>query len=199
MKNMSYLIALGLALTLGRPLVGNAQEEACNSYLKDHRKCVKTSGIAACQKGLVTLYTSFLYRPLNQALREGIKSSCDDLRKPLEAALASFPLFVGRVYRGAVYIPELGQLRVNDCYRDKGFVSTSQDASIARRFNFDNGGEVLTIDVSTGRSIEEMSMRAEEKEVVLMPGTWLKLMKEPKRERSLTFYTFKEVPPEDCD
>lgn len=150
--------------------------------------------------------TNNYYKPLNRHLRQlETDSSCDNYAQLLNKALKKMPEIQGqKVYRGTSYRKSFDDLKIGDCFSDKGFVSTSFDLKVAEDFywstySFDENGAVIFDIISvTGRDISEMSAAPEEREVLLLPNTVLKLVNTGISKEYLRTYYFKEIESKEC-
>jgi hypothetical protein len=154
-----------------------------------------------CDRNLILDYTSILYLPLNEAIREESSNEfCQEVGKRLEAAVLKLPAITGTVYRGTPVFSRLKKITVsnqNDCFFDNAFLSTSKDIEVAFRFSQTSHGAILKINTTSGRDITTLAA-LDEKEILIPPHTLLKLMKRPYFLKGRMVFEFQEVSTREC-
>jgi hypothetical protein len=163
---------------------------------------------------LIASYTGGLYSDLNATLRGFVSDrDCLETGKFLKEVLLSLPGKADTVYRGMGTLPALKNLKVNECFSDKAFVSTSlklevaedfADRALAMAMLKEGSGvssesvAVLVIRSKSGRDVSEISAVNGESEILILPNVFLKLKKKTVTPKYIRF-DFEEVESELCD
>lgn len=185
---MKYIALLLLIISL--PL--RADEYFCEKALTDYDSCR-----FGCSKILISAYSFALYSSMNRTLREGLNNpSCLEAAEKLHKAIRKLPKSKLMVYRGTVLTKELNQIRTGECFFDSGFMSTSANLNVAKKFGKNQA--LMIIEANSAREISKYSNIPREEEYILLPQTALKLVKDPSKENTLKVFSFKEVNRKEC-
>lgn len=170
---------------------------SCERMDSRHEECLEQSELNVCQRELIRDYTTFGALHINKALRGQEQDPlCEQMAKKLEVALEDLPEVVTTVYRGSGHLKEYRTLQTGECVRDLGFLSTSTDRDTAKWFA--KKQMLLTISTSSGRDISPLSRFPEGSEILLKPGTWLRLKETPTLNNGLLEYELEEAPETEC-
>lgn len=155
----------------------------------------------SCSNELIQSYTEGLFYPLNKHLR-GIKSddTCLPYVDPLVKAVSKIKISKRRkFFRGSDHFKTLALLKTGDCLQDRGFISMTSDYDVANTFarvslsNRDRNKYIFTIKTSNARSLKNISNYAQEEEYLLLPNTYLKLVKRIPFKKHISELYFREV------
>lgn len=187
-----YLMKFFLLFVLIFSSLVRADDFFCRKAMEAYDECNFN-----CSKILISSYTSTLYSHLNQTLRNNIDDQpvCLEAADKLYKAIKKISRSKLTVYRGTVVTKEMKLLKADDCYFDKGFMSTSGSMEIAKKFGLKQG--MMIIEAKSARDISKYSNIPREQEFILLPGTPLKLV-QTSTENSLKVFYFKEVDRKNC-
>lgn len=153
-------------------------------YCQKHPKEMLQFYDGRCSKALIKDYTSELYEPLNNHLR-GIKIdyTCDQYSDALNFEIKN----LGKssqveVFRGVRSIDYLGHLQIGDCFVDKGYTSFTAKESVAESFTNGSNFNILKLKTKNAREVFNLSNYEHEKEVLVLPNSFIKLNKIEKYE-----------------
>lgn len=137
-----------------------------------------------CSKALIKDYTSELFEPLNNHLR-GIKIdyTCDQYSDDLYFEIENLRKAPeSNFYRGVRSIDYMGSLQIGDCFVDKGYLSFTTKESVAESFTNPSNFYILILKTKNAREVGESSNYSQEKEVIVLPNSYLRLKKREKFE-----------------
>lgn len=185
---MKYIILLLLTISVS----ARADEYFCEKALDDYNSCR-----FGCSKILISAYSFALYSSMNRTLREGLnKPACIEAAEKLHKVIKKLPKSKLTLYRGTIIPKELSRIRTGDCFFDAGFMSTSANLDVAKKFGKNQA--LMIIEANSAREISKYSNIPREQEFILLPQTALKLTNEPSKEIGLRVFSFKEVNPKEC-
>lgn len=193
-----------LLLILGLILTGSLYADySCLPHLEEFKQCLSEKQDWECHDSLLKSYSGNLYRSLNKSLRKiKYEEECNQLATSLAHIVSALPSEKRTVYRGMGLISELQFIKPGECFLDEGFVSTSSDSSVAKRFTLsslnDSGSAFLKIKALNSKSIFNYSSDYGEHEFLLLPKTALKLQSRRKDSRNINYFVFKEVESSEC-
>jgi SPP1 gp7 family putative phage head morphogenesis protein len=122
-------------------------------------------------------YTGSFYRRVNSGLRSGSPTApVKSYAEAMNAGMDTLPTVQGSVWRGTWLAPAQIETYVDNIGKvitEKGFVSATTDARVAREFN---ENAFYSIRSKTGRRFDSFSHLAEEKEVVFKSGTQFRVV-----------------------
>lgn len=168
----------------------------CRQFTDQYERCMYERKVD-CQKPLIQAYTGHGAAYINRAMRGQVQDLvCEKMGQYLVKALEALPKMVTTVYRGSGHLKEYQELKTGECIQDRGFLSTSSDVYTAERFA--KSGMFLMISTYSGREVTAYSVFPDEDEILLQPGTWLRLIRNPEMNRGLTLYDLEEVTPDKC-
>jgi SPP1 gp7 family putative phage head morphogenesis protein len=161
-------------------------ENALDAY-KDNLEEIKSLGLKRDEFVAIRGYSEALYADVNRNLRLDSDSRVlDAYIGPLDSALNKMPAYKGTVYRG-MNMPEtlFRDIRPGSILKDRGYMSTSSSAALARGFMSTTQAEIkkgvpvfFKIESFSGRDISSISKIGEKEKEILMPrGTSLKINK----------------------
>lgn len=185
-----------------------AIEGQCQSDIDEYEQCKQNKKIfSRCESELIKQYSYGYDRELNQTLR-GFENdpSCRKLGDLLKGVLLNLPATERRVYRGVTMWRKLDEIKIGDCFSDKGFSSTSASRHKALEFSKNiqayitetNQPALLEIATLTGRDISRFSEIMGEREILLLPGTPMKLISRELDKNSVVILKFQEVSLKSC-
>jgi hypothetical protein len=186
-------------------------QTTCADNLSWFEECEKslfyTANSNHCKRQLVKDYAASLYYPLNRHLRGiEIDHTCGSIEDSVYFAMSSLKRSKARVfYRGVRAFPSLEKLNINDCFVDRGYLSTSLLEKKALGFTDSDQKLVFEITAQSGREILNKVGYKHEQEVIFMPNTPLKLTSIRVSTTQTEFgkkterrYFFSEVPISEC-
>lgn len=170
-----------------------------------------------CSESLVNDYTKLLYKPLNFYLIQKqmhpmsytTDKVCEELEVILKMGLARLPKVAHvTVFSGQKKILMPQVFKEETCYKPVVFLSTSLDVNICYPFTHPTTPIIFDISLLEGPQVWSLSAKANEQEVLLVPGTLLKYERSYKDGNSRlwksylnnqpTFHRFKQVGLKDC-
>jgi hypothetical protein len=193
-------ILFGLLFSYGLAASQHVFASQCQFELQNFNDCLKSHGESDCNRNLITAYSEILYVELNNSLR-GVKPDpvCNEVAEKLNVALRKLPMVKEHVYRGSKLTPELQKMmrdyHKDSCFTDLAFMSTSRSLDIAKNFA---ESVILKLYTTSGRDIDSISDHEGEREILIPPHTWFKLIKMPTMIDQETFFEFTEVSGSDC-
>ena len=165
---------------LGKDFVKISEDEAKARFAAQYlgRKDEGTfGGLSKDDERTISLYT--YATAANSALRKGEHSEQADKLKSIIDRTVSPERTVYRGLSGGDFTKAVMSKEVGDTFDDKGFMSTSYDKDVAKKFAGDNGA-ILEIQVPKGygKSIDvtSYSNKPDENEVLLNAGTSLRIV-----------------------
>lgn len=157
-------------------------DRTASRWLKTLRKNpLSSSEQKACDYWLIRSYTGDVSGAVNRVLRgreENPPQECVDFAEETKRATSLLPSFGWTVtFRGLTGFKTLNDLRVGECFSDRAFMSTSVSITTAERFADPiSTGLILQIQSHSGKDVSSVSAyEEEEKEILLLPGTVLRL------------------------
>ena len=148
--------------------------------LKQRRKeAVKHFGLDAKESASLDNYTQWLFYAINNRLLQGTAEKDSGIVERITAALKKFPQFEGRTYRNLEFQDEAAyQAFLEECSADstvtlKAFTSTSKRPNGYPKFG--QYSVHMVIDGVTGADIADTYGIPRQQEVVLLPGTSIKI------------------------
>lgn len=148
--------------------------------LKQRRKeAVKHFGLDAKESISLSNYTQWLFYEINDRLLHGATEKDSGIVERITAALKKFPQFEGRTYRNLEFQDEAAyQAFLEECSADstvtlKAFTSTSKRPNGYPKFG--QYSVHMVIDGVTGADIADTYGIPRQQEVILLPGTGIKI------------------------
>lgn len=160
-----------------------------SSFMKDLRQSYVDNGgeqYAGAQTDAARVYTGSGYSPINKGLRDEVtldpklQETVDTLTTAINQGTVPNNVTLFRGVRGD-FADTFGQLHPGDVFTDKGFVSTTTDASAASSFANAYGGTpgaVIRIQVDAGTPAYAVGSLSE-REVLFAPGTQFEVIDAP--------------------